>query len=332
MRTALITGVSGQDGIHLARALLAEGTRVVGLARSRSPREARYLSSYPGFTFVACDLRDRAGVEAILDAHEPDEIYNLAALSSVGRSWAEPEEAAAINGEAVAGLLDAVLARAARGVGSGAGTPPRFVQASSAEVGPGVAPGPSPYAQAKARADRAVREARERHGLHASIAYLHNHESPLRSTAFVTRKLTRHVAGLVEGFLDPELEPLTLGTLDVARDWGHAGDHVEALRLLQRADEPADVEIGTGRLRTLRDVVEAAFAAGGIDDPWPLVDLDPGLGRPHDRAALVADPEPAARLLGWRATRTMEQTMAAMVAVDRMRWTSGVEDDPAYLA
>jgi GDPmannose 4,6-dehydratase len=310
--------VTGQDGVYLARLLAGEGTRVVGTIRPESagnPRIAAYLA---GITVVELDIREDSDIEALLERHRPDEVFNLAAFTSVGRSWDAPETVAATNGAAVHGLLSAVARHRDR-----TGQDTRVFHASSAQVG-----GDNPYALAKAAAEEAVVEFRDRHGLHACFAKLHNHESPLRGAHFVTRKITRGAARVRAGS-DASLD---LGNLEVHRDWGFAGDYVDAMRRMTRLDEPLDLEIGTGVDHSLRDLVSAAFAAAGIDDPWSHVDTDPDLLRPTDIAFQVADPRPARAAIGWSATVTFEQMIAGMVAADIERLRTGVEEDPSYLA
>lgn len=316
--SALITGVAGQDGIYLARRLAAEGMRVVGTVapgRSDDPRVAAYLS---GIEVVEQDSTDLAGMRALVASVRPNEIYNLAAQSSVAQSWQDPEHTLAVNGSAVGVLL------AAAGDLAGHRHPVRFFQASSAEVAGAAAD--SPYARAKAAAEDQVVAARAS-GLHAVYATLHNHESPVRPLRFVTRKITRGAAEIALGRRDV----LSLGNLDVRRDWGFAGDYVDAFTRLLRLDQPVDVPLGTGASHSLGDLVEIAFAAAGVEDAWARIQQDPALLRPADSATLVADPEPAAALLGWRATTTFHALVTRMVEVDLERLRSGVEEDPAYL-
>jgi GDPmannose 4,6-dehydratase len=241
-------------------------------------------------------------------------------VSSVGRSWQEPELTTAVNQTAVEVLVDAV-----RELRDRTGGDARLFQASSAEVS-GEASA-SPYARSKAAAEEVVRDARAA-GLRACVGRLYIHESPLRSLSFVSRKITRAAAEIALGHQDR----LVLGNLDVVRDWGFAGDYVEAIRLMVAADEPADLPIGTGRPHGLRDLVERAFVAAGLDSAEGYVEQDPALVRPADTAALVADPEPAAAALGWRAATTFEETIDAMVAADLVRVKSGVEESVGYLA
>lgn len=318
--TALVTGIAGQDGIYLARLLQAAGHRVVGTVRPGGDGAQRVAAYLPGVEVVAQDLRDVAGMSDVVRRWEPDEVYNLAAFSSVGRSWAEPEVARQTNCDAVAALVDAALATQAA-----TGREVRFFQASSAEVRGAAAD--SPYARAKAEAETVVRDARDHRGLHASIAILHNHESPLRSTAFVTRKITLGAAEIALGRRDH----LTLGNLEVSRDWGFAGDYVVAIQEMVRGEAPSELTIGTGTAHTLEELLVSAFAAAGVADPAPYVRQDPELMRPVDAAFLVADPEPAAAALGWRASTSFKELVTHMVQVDLRRLRSGVADDPAYL-
>jgi GDPmannose 4,6-dehydratase len=320
-RTALITGVTGQDGIYLARHLLERGVRVVGVAPAQAMSPALRAAYLADVEVVPLDICDDEQVRRLVEATRPDEVYNLAAVSSVARSWDEPELTRAVNHAAVESLVRALVELRGR-----TGHEPRFFQASSAEVTGSAAH--SPYAQAKAAAEEVVREARDRDGLHACSARLYNHESPLRTTAFVTGKITRGVAEIAAG----QRTELRLGNLDVSRDWGFAGDYVDAMCRMVAADEPQDLSIGTGKTHQLSDLLELAFRAAGIDDASSYVVSDPDLVRPADTAVLVADPEPAATALGWRASTTFEELVRHMVAVDQERVRSGVIDDARYLS
>ena len=318
-RTALVTGVTGQDGVYLARLLADEGTHVVGTVRpggADSPRTAAYLAD---ITTVELDIRDSARLRSILREHRPDEIYNLAAFTSVGGSWDEPDAVAATNATAVTGLLRTVLDHRDE-----SGQDARVFHASS-----GTASGAddSPYSEAKAAAELAIAEFRSTHGLHACFAKLHNHESPLRGPQFVTRKITQAVARIAGG----DLEPLKLGNVEVRRDWGFAGDYVDAMRRLIRHDEPVDLEIGTGIDHSLRDLVAVAFAAAGIDDAWKHIELDADLMRPTDADVLVADPGPAQATIGWTARVPFHDVISGMVTADIARRDTGVAEDLRYL-
>ncbi|UUW90065.1 MULTISPECIES: GDP-mannose 4,6-dehydratase [Pimelobacter] len=320
MRTALVTGVAGQDGVYLARSLRASGRRVVGtVAPGFAPDDPRrtYLD---GIDLRPLDVREGAALEALVAEVAPDEVYNLAALSSVGRSWEQPERTAATNAAPVAHLVTALLRLRERG-----GVEPRLFQASSAEVHGSASD--SPYARAKAAADDVVRRAREEHGLFAVCGVLHNHESPLRGAQFVTRKITAAAAEIALGLR----ESVSLGNLDVQRDWGFAGEYVEAMRLQLAHDEPLDLPIGTGRVHALQDLLERAFTAAGLGAPGDRVVQDPALLRPSDTTVFVADPEPAAAALGWRARVTFAELVDHMVSVDLRRLRTGVPAAVDYL-
>jgi len=324
----LITGVTGQDGIHLARLYAASGTPVIGASLAGGD-PSPYLTGLP---VEPLDVRDAAAFRALLERHQPSAVVNLAAFSSIGQSWANPELAAEVNGTAVVGLLDAM-----RDFRDAHGWAPRFVQASTADVfgPPGGLPisedhprAPvSPYGKAKLVAHEAVIAARA-DGLFASNAILFNHESALRPLHFVTRKITRAAASISLGLSSS----LTLGTVDVRRDWGSAADYVDALRLIASASEADDFVIATGISRSLASVVEVAFAAAGVDDPWSHVVQDPELVRPADVPDLFGDASRARGVLGWKPVTPFEDVLARMVEVDLLRLASGVEDSPAYLA
>lgn len=319
VKSALVTGVAGQDGIYLARRLRDERVHVVGTVNPSTDAGARVAAYLRDVDVVPVDLADSDSLRALVADHQPDEVYNLAGMSSVARSWEQPERTFALNTEAVDVLVGAALELRDR-----TGRDVRFVQASTAEV----ADGTSPYARSKAAAEEIVRTAREESGLHASSARLHIHESPVRGPAFVSRKITSAVAEIVLG----RRSVLTLGNVDVVRDWGFAGEYVAALRLMATAAEPVDLPIGTGVRHTLAELVDAAFAAGGIDDAAKHVVQDPQLLRPADIPELVADPGPAERALGWRATVSLETLVAQMVHVDLERLRTGVAESADYLA
>jgi GDPmannose 4,6-dehydratase len=302
--TALVTGAAGQDGIYLSRHLAAAGVSVLaGVRDPDDPRALAYLRA-PGIEVVPLDVTDTAAVAALLRRRHIDEVYNLAALSSVALSWQAPQRTAAVNADAVEGMLAAIRhIRPAT----------RFFQASSVQAGTS-----SPYAAAKLTAEALVAEARSR-GVFAVAGRLANHESPLRPPTFVVRRIARAAA---------RGEQLALGDLDVWRDWGHAADHVRAMPLLLRAAEPVDADICTGTMVTLGDVVEAAYAAAGR--PVDVV-LDPAQARPSDPQRAGGDAS-AIRALGWAPSYTLEGLLAEMVAVERHRAASGIEHDAHYLA
>lgn len=328
-RTALVTGVGGQDGVLLARLLSRTGWRVVGTARPG--RGVGAMGVYlDGVEVVEHDVRDVDGFARLLGEHRPAVVHHLAGLSSVAESWDRPQEYREVNAEAVERMLE-VLA-----TGEGARST-RFVHASSAEVfGPGdgtafdedspIAPH-NPYGESKAQALEAIRRRRRSDDLDACSIIHFNHESPLRGRGFVTRKLTRAAAEVAEGLVDG----VELGSLDVRRDWGAAIDHVELCRRLGEHPSPVDVVAASGRAHTLADVVRWAFEAAGVPDPMAHVRHDPALVRPVESPVRLGDPGRARRDLGWSPRHDIATVVAQMVAVDRRRVTSGVEEDPAYV-
>ena len=328
--TALITGVAGQDGVLLARRLLADGCRVVG---TRLPGPAAPLASdLAGVELREHDIRDTAGFERLLATEAPDEIYNLAGFTSVGASWDHRELVEQVNTTAVEQMLDAVLAWRDR-----TGRKPRFFQASSSEVFGPAAQNPqredtphnpqNPYAESKSRAHALTVSARETHGLFASVGILYNHESPLRASRFVTRKITRAAAEIAASRRDS----LTLGNLEVSRDWGAAQDYVLAMQRVLQHDEPDDFIIATGRLHSLKELLELAFEAAGVADPWAYVQQDESLLRTADAPGLAGDAGKAQRELGWIAATSFEDLVADMARVDLERLSSGVEESPDYV-
>ncbi|CAM3354745.1 GDP-mannose 4,6-dehydratase [Nocardioides dubius] len=323
MTTHLITGVTGQDGILLARHLLARGERVVGTVRRGSPQRAAMAPYLDGVQVREHELTDPAGFAALLDAVRPERIYNLAAHTSVGSSWADPEGTRALNRDAVLAQLDALLDYRAR-----SGIEPRYFQAASAEEHGHATD--SPYAQAKIAATAAVGAAREEHGLFACVGVLHPHESPLRRAGFVVRKITRGAAEIATG----AAHSLTLGNLEVTRDWAAAADHVQAMALMLAAAEPVDLVLASGVLHTLRDVLALAFEAAGLGEPEGYLAHDASLVRPSDTSVLAASPSDLARaeqVLGWRATTPLSQVIAEMVKADVARLETGLAESPAYL-
>ena len=331
-RTALITGVCGQDGIYLARHLLAEGYLVVGTARpgsSGSPLVAAYLG---GITVVELDQRDGPGFETLLGDVRPDEIYNLAGFTSVGASWGHAEVVAETNGIAVLRMLETLVRHRDRH-----GVAPRFFQPSSSEMFGTADHMPqteltphhprSPYATSKSFAHYLTVNYRESYDLFTCTATLYNHESPLRGPQFVTRKISRAVAEIALG----RRETLTLGNLDVRRDWGFAGDYVRSMHLMLQGDDPADYIVATGRAHSLSELLRLAFAAVDIGDPTPHLRQDPALMRPADVAELYGDPTKAREQLHWEPTVGFADVIEHLVHTDIRRLESGVEESADYL-
>ncbi len=315
----LVTGVTGQDGVHLARLLRDRGVPVVGTRQEDRSARARAAAYLPDVDLRVLDLRDPVGLGPLLAEVRPARVFHLAGSTSVAQSWQDPTTTTAVNDHAVARLLEDVRAHRDR-----TGDEVRVFVASSAVVGR--EPDPSPYGRSKLAAEQHVRDAREA-GLWAVSARLHNHESPLREPQFVTRKITRAAAAIALG----RAESLTLGNTGVRRDWGHARDYVEAMRRMLEQETPTDLEVGTGVAHGLLDLVACAFDAAGLGDAAPYLRTDDALLRPGDAAEQVADPEPAAAALGWRARTSFADMVAHLVRVDLARLRTGVEHDPAYL-
>ena len=316
MRTALITGVSGQDGGYLAEQLVTAGVHVHGVVRSAEVVPAHLLALGSGAVLHEVDLGDHAGLVSLLAQVQPDEVYNLAGISSVGWSWDEPVLTSEVNGVFVARLLQLLWEQQQR-----TGRQVSFVQASSAEIFAGATASPqdeqtlvaprSPYGATKAFAHGMVQVFRAR-GMHASNAILYNHESPRRPTSFVTRKITSTVAAIAEG----RATGLVLGNLDARRDWGWAPEYVDAMIRLAGHAEGADVVVATGVSHTVADFVAAAFARVGISEWEPLVSTDPAFVRPVDALELVGNPARARELLGWEPKVGFEELVGRMVDAD----------------
>ena len=315
-RPALVTGVTGQDGVYLARSLCARGIPVVGTRQDTAAARERlvYLSEVD---VRVLDLLDPVGFGPLLSQVRPSRVFHLAGSTSVAASWQDPAGTAAVNDEAVARLLSDVRAHRDR-----TGDDVRVFVASSAAVGRDT----SPYAVSKLAAEEHVRAARSA-GLWAVSARLHNHESPLREPQFVTRKISRTAAAIALGLSDS----LTLGKTAVRRDWGHARDLVEGVRRMLEQETPTDLELGTGVAHGLLDLVAVAFEAAGLGDATPYLTTDEGLLRPGDPDEQVADPAPALRVLGWRAETSFEDMVAHLVRTDLARLRTGLTHSPEYL-
>lgn len=317
MTTALVTGISGQDGHYLASLLRSKGVSVVGLSRDPdSPSCQQLREAHPDIRLVRGDLHAVAPLAALLDDVQPDQIYNLAAFSEVGRSWALPELTSEVTGMGALRLLEAVR----RCYGTEL-TSCRIYQASSSEMfgHPPFSPQNektrfhprSPYGVAKVFAHNMAVNYRESYGLHISCGILYNHESVHRGRQFVTRKITLGVAAISVGFQDH----LMLGDLNGRRDWGHAEDYVRAMWLMVQQEEPGDYVIATGESHSLRDFLSLAFARAGLD--WRRhVRQDPNLLRPAEVANLVGDASKARAKLGWAPTRTFEAIVHELVDAD----------------
>ena len=312
-RRALITGITGQDGSYLAELLLAKGYDVHGMVRRASTeRFDRVEHLRDGITLHQGDLLDQRSLVDTLRAAEPDEVYNLAAMSFVAVSWIQPTLTAEFTGVSVTRMLEALREACPEA---------RFYQASSSEMFGKVRETPqneatpfyprSPYGVAKAYGHFITVNYRESYDLFLCSGILFNHESPRRGLEFVTRKITWHAAAIKLGLRDE----LRLGNLDAKRDWGYAADYVEAMWSMLQLDAPDDFVIATGETNTVRRCVEIAFDQAGIE--WePYVRIDDALKRPAEVDLLVGDSAKAKRVLGWEPRTSFEQLIRMMVDAD----------------
>lgn len=313
MPRALITGISGQDGSYLAELLLTKGYEVFGIVRGSPLAQYENLAGVrEDVTLLQGDLLDQMTLLDAISRAEPDELYNLAATSFVPASWRQPVMTAQFTAVGVTSMLEAIRI-----------TNPqiRVYQASTSEIFGATTASPqdeqtpfrphNPYAVAKLYGHLMVSSYRDRYGMHASSGIAFNHESPRRPPEFVTRKVTRAAAAIKLGLAGE----LRLGDLDAQRDWSFAGDVVEAMWLMLQQPQGDDYVIGSGVSRSVRELVEAAFAVVEID-PEAHVTVDPGLVRPPEPVTLVGDPAKARRQLGWQPRVSFEEMIAAMVEAD----------------
>lgn len=312
-RRALITGITGQDGSYLAEHLISEGYEVWGLIRGQAnPRVSKLPKDVH---LVRGDLLDQGSLISAVEKVRPDEVYNLGAISFVPMSWEQAELTAEVTGMGVLRMLEAIRVCSSRGGEI------RFYQASSSEMFGQVRETPqtevtpfhprSPYGVAKTYGHFLTQNYRESYGMYAVSGILFNHESPRRGAEFVTRKVSLGVARIKLGMASE----LRLGNLEARRDWGYAGDYVRAMHLMLQAPTPEDFVIGTGRTQSVRELVEAAFTAAGLD--WErYVIADQALHRPAEVDLLCADPKKARMQLGWEPTVPFEELIAMMVESD----------------
>ncbi len=339
MKTALITGVTGQDGSYLARLLLEKGYKVFGVKRRSSSLNTQRVDDLyqdihvpdARFTLVYGDMTDATNLIRVVQDTRPDEIYNLAAQSHVQVSFETPEYTANSDALGTLRMLEAIRIL-------GLTNTTRFYQASTSELYGKVQETPqrettpfyprSPYAAAKLYAYWIVVNYREAYGMHASNGILFNHESPVRGETFVTRKITRAVAAIHHGLQDK----VWLGNLDAQRDWGHARDYVEGMWRMLQQDQPDDYVLATGRTHSVRAFAEMAFHEAGIEIRWQgtgvdekgicqktgrvLVEVDPRYYRPTEVDLLLGDPAKAQAQLGWSATTPLEDMVREMVRSD----------------
>lgn len=342
MRTAVITGITGQDGAYLAQQLLNEGTKVVGTFRRTSSSNFWRIAelgihNHPNLKLVEHDLVDLGASLSLIESSAPDEVYNLAAQSFVGVSFQQPTATAMITGLGTLNLLEAIRL---------INTDIRFYQASTSEMFGKVQTIPqteatpfyprSPYGVAKLYAHWMTINYRESYGIHGSCGILFNHESPLRGLEFVTRKITDAVARIKLGKLDT----LALGNMDAKRDWGFAKDYVDGMVRIMRADVADAYVLATNRTETVRDFVRMAFRAVGVELEFrgngnaetaidvasgaTVVRVDPMFYRPAEVELLIGDAARAKAELGWEARTTLEELCHLMVEADLRRVASGI--------
>jgi GDPmannose 4,6-dehydratase len=320
---ALITGITGQDGLYLAELLLAKGYEVYGLIRGQNNPKAELVArEVPDVRVLTGDLTDLSSLLRALRVAQPDEVYNLGAVSFVAYSWEQAALTTEVTATGVLNMLEAIRLHS--------GDDPsriRFYQASSSEMFGKVQEVPqrestllwprSPYGVAKVYGHYMTINYRESYGMHASSGILFNHESPRRGPEFVTRKVSMGVAAIKLGRQDR----LTMGNLDARRDWGFAGDYVEAMWRMLQQPEGGDFVVATGETHSIRDLLEAAFAVVGLDDWTRYVDQDPRFFRPAEVDELIGDASRAREILGWKPSVDFRGLVQMMVEADLRRLT-----------
>lgn len=317
MKSALVTGIAGQDGRHLGELLLSKGYKVYGMLNGqRSDGSSLISEELPGVIQVRGDLADGSSLTRVLEETQPDEIYNLAAISFVGMSFMQPELTANITGLGVLRLLEAVRATKLQ-------EKTRIYQASSSEMFGKVQTVPqneetrfyprSPYGVAKVFAHQTCVNYREAYGLHISCGILFNHEGEKRGHEFVTRKITSGVAKIKLGIKDE----LILGDLTPKRDWGYAGDYVDAMWRMVQSDTPDDYVIATGKTHSVKEFVDLAFKCAGLEgQAEKYVKQDQQFMRPSEVDLLIGDNSKAKQKLNWSPTVTFEELVERMVRYD----------------
>ena len=318
MRKAFITGITGQDGRHLAEFLNGKGYKVYGMMKGQNnPRAEMLRDEFPFIEIVPGDLTDLTSLVTALEYVQPDEFYNLGAISFVAMSFNQAELTANVTGLGVLRALEAV-----RIVGGAQNNPIRFYQASSSEMFGKVREVPqteltpfhprSPYGVAKVFGHNITMNYRESYGLYACSGILFNHEGPRRGLEFVTRKITNTAARIKLG-VEKEL---VLGNTDAKRDWGYAGDYVKAMWLMLQQNEPDDYVIATGETHSIEEFLTLAFNKVGLGDWRPFVRHDAKFLRPAEVDLLIGDPTKAKAKLGWQPEVNFEQLVQMMVDHD----------------
>lgn len=318
MPRALITGITGQDGLYLAELLISKGYDVFGLIRGQNnPKHDLVRQTVPGVKLLTGDLTDVSSLVRVLGIAQPDEVYNLGAISFVAYSWENASLTSDVTGKGVLNMLEATRLYAGEDI-----TKVRFYQASSSEMFGKVQQVPqteetllwprSPYGVAKVFGHYMTINYRESYDMHASSGILFNHESPRRGPEFVTRKVSLAVARIKLG-LQSEI---VLGNLDAKRDWGFAGDYVEAMWLMLQQPEADDYVISTGETHSIEELLQAAFDAAGLDDWRQYVRQDPRFMRPAEVDLLIGDASKAQEKLGWKPKVSFNELVTMMVEND----------------
>jgi len=317
LKRALITGITGQDGFHLTELLQSKGYKIFGLLNGqRNSRVLEFSNKFPDVEMLEGDLTDFSSLMRAIDISKPDELYNLGAISFVGLSFKQPELTANVTGLGPLRLLEAIRTL-------GAEKEIKFYQASSSEMFGKVLKVPqnettpfyprSPYGVAKVYAHQICVNYRESYGMHVSCGILFNHEGEYRGEEFVTRKITKSVAQIAQGKLDK----IRLGTLEPKRDWGYAGDYVEAMWLMMQQQTPDDFVIATGKTHSVRDFLSSAIKAAGLKgDPEDYVIIDDNYKRPAEVDLLVGDASKAKKVLGWEPKVNFEDLVLKMLNHD----------------
>ena len=317
MKTAFITGILGQDGIHLSKFLLEKEYRIFGLLNNKkNPSLGYFLNEFPTIKLIEGDLTDLESLLKVLKLSNPDEIYNLGGISSVSFSFVNPELSMEVNGKGTLNLLDAIKYLVNY-------QDIKFYQASSSEMYGNATEHPqneltkfnplSPYGKAKVYAHNICTKYRETYGMQVSCGILFNHEGEYRSENFVTRKITKSLAQISQGRSDK----IKLGTLESKRDWGYAGDYVEAMWLMLQQKIPDDFVIATGETHSVRDFLSIAVKAAGLKgNPEDYVIIDDNYKRPTEVNQLVGDASKAEKVLGWKPKVSFEDLVLRMLNHD----------------
>lgn len=330
MKTALITGITGQDGSFLAELLLSKGYKVYGLLRRNSTNDYGNVAHIKDeIEFIYGDMTDSASLNTAVSYSKPDEVYNLAAQSFVKISWSQPVFTSEVNGVGVLKLLEAIKTYKSDA---------KFYQASTSEMFGLVREMPqtentpfyprSPYGISKLYAHWMAKNYRESYGMFCSAGILFNHESERRKEEFVTRKITSAAAKISQGRLDK----LYLGNLDAKRDWGYAGDYVEAMYLMLQQDTPDEFVVASGEMHSVRDFATIAFSKAGIPVIWegegvnekgiseitgkPVIEVSPEFFRPADVVTLLGNPAKAEKELGWKRKVSFDELIEKMLSYD----------------